>query len=243
MNDLIVLEGFKRRRKKMRYHPSPLRRELSVYGIRRKIKRATKTITAPVVSKVQVVTAPAVKKIEQAAAVASPLVQPIIAPVVNQVQEQVSRAANIAQEYGTEKLKEVKDTALDYAKNPAIQSAAIMAAATALGQPELGQRLASANIQMHSAYDQYKHEIQAIQAINQDPSTENMVRVAARQDAPTATLLRSYMQHLDAKSTEMALRSNNLPADAGLLTGNKWIIGGVLAGGVLLLLLSTQKRK
>lgn len=254
MKNLVVLEG-NRMEKYSDFFGlrSPIRRvrgrkmnDLS--GLKSFTRRVTAPVAravAPVAAVVQKAAAPAVAVVQQAAAVAAPIVQPVVQQVQQQVAAQVDRATELATQYGLAQLEALKAQALAAAKNPAIQNTAIMAAASAVGQPGVGAALVTANSNIQNTYDQMNQMERAMAQYNANPSSATAARIVSNPgvNPDTAAFISAYNNQLDARATGIALRNAGLPESAGLSLSNPVVIGGILLGGGLLFLLATMKKR
>ncbi len=238
---------------------SPLRRvsnqEMDDLGwsIKRKIKKQVRRITHHVPSPVRKVVAPmiapAVVAVKKVSSVASPFVNPVVQRLRNQVNSQINRTEEIAKRYGIEKLKELRAKAIEAAKNPAVQNAAIIAAASALGQPEVGQRLAQINIDAQNAYHEYSDMIEydqtarAIAQYNANPGSVAAANIISQAgiDSDTAAFVSAYNNQLDSRATQIALRSSGISESTSLNFSSPMVIGGLIAGGALLFLFVGKK--
>lgn len=234
MKNLIVLEG------------DTMYDNISLFGLHSPTRRVGNlgwSVKKAVRKTVAKVTAPAVQAVQRIEAKAVAAVQPAVAKVEERVNEQVARAAAVADQLGAEKLQELKNKAIQMAKDPAVQGAAIMAAATACGAPEMGQQLAQANIQAQAAYQDYNAMIEASEAqraiaqISANPTSVQAAQtVATTRDPLIRNIASQYAAQLDSRATSAALRSSGLSETTGLKSNNKLIFALLGVGAVIFLL-------
>ena len=219
---------------------SPYRQNVGDLGW--SIKKAVKKVAAPVVQKV---TAPVVQAVQKIEAKATAATQEQVAKIVVKVDEQVQRAQAVADQLGAQKLEELKNKTIQMAKDPVVQSTAIMAACTAVGAPEMGQMLARINIETQAAYQEFQalenatETERAIAAYNANPSSITAARIASNASPGTAALITRYNAEVDSRATREAMVRSGVDPNIGL-SQNKAIIAAALIGGGLLFMLALR---